>query len=189
MLRPMRPRASLVVIATGLTLAACGGSSSSSTTSQPATSSSSTTTSDAGAVLNAGTSTTASGVSTTTTTSAGAPPEVPKHKRPKHQSSSGTVPAASQGAHVQADVDIMTGGALVPPVVSVPTGVDVEIRFSNESDATHTVSLDVPTHPSLQLVAHAGGPLETAGLQNGTYQILIDGSPRGQVMIGTQGGP
>jgi hypothetical protein len=90
---------------------------------------------------------------------------------------------------VQADVDIMTGGAIVPPAVSVPTGVDVEIRFSNESDATHTVSLDVPTHPSLQLVPHTGGPLATAGLQNGTYEILIDGRPRGQIMIGTQGGP
>jgi hypothetical protein len=189
MLRPMRPRASLVVIATSLTLAACGGSSSSSTTSQPATRSSSATTSDAGGVLNAGTSTTGTGASATTTTSAGAPPEVPKSKRHTHRSNSGTVPAASQGAHVQADVDIMTGGALVPPVVSVPTGVDVEIRFSNQSDATHTVSLDVPTHPSLQLVPHTGGPLQTAGLQNGTYEILIDGNPRGQVMIGTQGGP
>jgi hypothetical protein len=168
-------------------LAACGGSSPGSTTTPSATSSSGATTSDSGSVLNAGTNT--AGADTTTTTSAAAPPEVPKGKRHKHRSNSSTAPAASQDAHVQADVDIMTGGALVPPVVSVPTGIDVEIRFSNESDATHTVSLDVPTHPSLQLVPHTGGPLETAGLQNGTYEILIDGRPRGQVVIGTQGGP
>ena len=187
MLRPMRPRTWFVAIAASLVLAACGGSSPGSTTAPSATSSSGVTSSDSGSVLNAGTN--AGSTDATTTTSAAAPPEVPKRKRHKHGSSSSTAPAASQDAHVQADVEIMTGGALVPPVVSVPTGVDVEVRFSNESDATHTVSLDVPTHPSLQLVPHTGGPLETAGLQNGTYEILIDGRPRGQIVIGTQGGP
>jgi hypothetical protein len=39
------------------------------------------------------------------------------------------------------------------------------------------------------VAAGTSGTLETAGLKDGIYRILVNGTPRGQLMIGAQGGP
>jgi hypothetical protein len=187
MLGAMRLRPLLVVIATSLLVAACGGSSSSSTSTATATpaASSQTTTSPPNAV--AGTTTmTVSDVGTTTTTSTSAPPEVPKAKKEKHHGSSR---AASQGAHVETNLTVSAAGDISPPVVSVPSGVGVEIHVVNHGSAADTVTLSVPAHPSVRVGPGASGTLQTAGLKDGTYRILVNGTPRGQLLIGAQGGP
>lgn len=185
MLRAMRLCPSLVVIATCLTVAACGDSSHNSTTS--AASAPTTTTPPAAA---AGTSTFSGShtvpVTTTTTASTSAPPEVPKRKTQKHH---GSPDAASQGAHVETNMTISGAGDVSPPVVSVPSGVRVEIHVTNHGGAAATVALAVPTHPSVRVNPGASGTVQTGGLKEGTYRILVNGTPRGQFMIGAQGGP
>jgi hypothetical protein len=123
---------------------------------------------------------------TTTTTSASAPPEVPKNKREKHH---GPSHAASQGAHVETNLTVSAKGDISPPVVSIPSGVGVEIHVTNHGTAADTVVLGVPAHPSVRVGAGASGTLETGGLKDGTYRILVNGTPRGQLLIGAQGGP
>lgn len=199
MLGAMRLRSALVAIAACLLVAACGGSSKSSA---PATSTEAATTQATGtgaATAAATTSTqaaaTSSGAATTTTTSASAPPEVPKTKTHKGHggagghSDSGGHGGASQGAHVESNLTVSANGDVSPPVVSVPSGVGVELRVTNHGSSAATVALSVPSHPSVKVAPGTRGTLETAGLKDGTYRILVNGTPRGQLLIGAQGGP
>jgi Cupredoxin-like domain len=95
----------------------------------------------------------------------------------------------SQGAHVEANVTIAASGDVSPPAVSVPSGVGVELHVTNHGSGAATVAVSVPGHPSIHVAPGAKGTLESAGLKNGTYRILVNGTPRGQLMIGAQGGP
>lgn len=187
MLGAMRLCPTLVAIVTCLGLAACGGSSQSSTSRASATPAASSQTpatqSNAGVRTITGS---VSGVATTTTTSTSAPPEVPTAKKQKHHA--GTQ-AASQGAHVEANITASASGDISPPVVSVPSGVGVEIHVTNHGSAADRIALSVPGHPSVHVGPGASGTLETGGLKDGTYRILVNGTPRGQLMIGAQGGP
>jgi hypothetical protein len=188
-----------VAIGTCVWLAACGGSSHSSTSAAQATSSPQTTASSSSGETAETDTFTASGESpaVTTTRTLSAPPEVPKTKTHAHPGeggghggvSQGGHNGASSGAHVEAKVTIAAGGDVSPPVVSVPSGVGVEIHVANHGSATATVALSVPAHPSVHLAAGASGKLESGGLKDGTYRILVNGTPRGQLMIGAQGGP
>jgi hypothetical protein len=90
---------------------------------------------------------------------------------------------------VETSVTISGAGDVSPPVVSVPSGVAVEIHVANHGAAAATVVLAVPTHPSVRVGPGASGRVQTAGLKDGTYRILVNGTPRGQLMIGAQGGP
>jgi hypothetical protein len=122
----------------------------------------------------------------TTTTSAAAPPEVPKTKT---HTTHGSTHAASQGAHVETNLTVGANGDVSPPVVSVPSGVGVELRIANHGSSADTVALSVPSHPSVHVAPGAGATLQTGGLKDGTYRILVNGTPRGQLTIGAQGGP
>ena len=84
---------------------------------------------------------------------------------------------------------IAANGDISPPVVSVPSGVGVELHVTNHGSAAATIAVSVPSHPSAHVAAGATGTLESGGLKNGTYRILVNGTPRGQLMIGAQGGP
>jgi hypothetical protein len=136
---------------------------------------------------------TAATATTTTTATASAPPEVPKTKTHKHNGGGGGGGGghggASAGAHVEANVSIAASGDISPPVVSVPSGVGVELHVTNHGSAAATVALSVPSHPSAHVVPGGRGTLETGGLKDGTYRITVNGTPRGQLMIGAQGGP
>jgi hypothetical protein len=180
MLGAMRLRPLLVAVATSLLLAACGGSArrSGSATTRATTSSATTT---------VGATPSSSTVVVTTTTTASAPPEVPKATRPKkHRAGS---PAASQGAHIEVPLTIVASGGLSPPTVSVPSGVGIELRLTNRGSAARTIALRVPGRPTVHLQPGAAGTLQAAGQRAGTYSILVDGTPRGQLMSGAQGGP
>lgn len=194
MLGAMRLRPAFVAIVTCVGLAGCGGSSRSSSTQATATPAASSQTTSTTSTQSAATSSAAETI--TTTTNASAPPEVPKtntHKR--HDDSGGHGGAsqggsgASQGAHVESNLAVAANGDVSPPVVSVPSGVGLELHVANHGSSAATVVLSVPSHPSAHLAPGATGRLETGGLKNGTYRILVNGTPRGQLMIGAQGGP
>jgi hypothetical protein len=181
MLGAMMLRPSLVVIAASLLLAACGGSSHSSTGTRTATA--------AGDGLTRTVSITRQKVShatTTTTSSTSAPPEVPKAKKEKHH---GRSHAVSQGVHVETGVTVAASGDVSPSVVSIPSGVGVEIHVANHGSSVATVALGVPGDPIVHVAPGASATLHTDGLKDGTYRILVNDTPRGQLIIGAQGGP
>jgi hypothetical protein len=188
MLGAMMLRPTLVAIVTCLGLAACGGPSHSNSNTVNATPAPSTqaTSTQASGTRSGAFATTSSDDTTTTTASTSAPPEVPKAKKQKHHGSSH---AASQGAHVETSMTVNAAGDVSPSVVSVPSGVGVELHVTNHGSAAETIALSVPGHPSVLVGPGASGTLETGGLNDGTYRILVNGTPRGQLMIGAQGGP
>ena len=177
MLGAMMLRPSLVVIAASLLLAACGGSSHSSTGARTAASAASSPTTVAVATPSS---------STTTTSTTSAPPEVPKAKREKHHAPSHAV---SQGAHVETNLTVAVSGDVSPSVVSIPSGVGVEIHVANHGSSAAAVAFGVPAHPIVHVAAGASATLHIDGLKAGTYRILVNDTPRGQLMIGAQGGP
>jgi hypothetical protein len=182
MLGAMRLRPVFVAIIACAAVAGCGGSSQTSSTratATPAASTRTTTTSSA----SAGSSVSGHPAVTSTTV---VPPEVPKAKKHKH---SATTHAVSQGAHVESHLTIGANGGVSPPAVSVPSGVGVELRVTNHGSAPDTVALSVPSHPSVKVAPGVSATLQTAGLKGGTYRILVNGTPRGQLLIGAQGGP
>ena len=184
----MRLRPSLVAIGTCLGLAACGGSLHSSSTT--ATSTRPVPAKIATTVTATNTAASAAATATTTTTAtASAPPEVPKTRTHRHPGEDGGHGGVSQGARVETSVTIATNGDVSPPVVSVPSGVGIEIHVRNHGSVPETVELSVPARPSVHLAPFASGKLESAGLKNGTYRILVNGIPRGQLLSGAQGGP
>lgn len=191
MLGAMGVRRPLVAIITCLAVAACGGGSSSSTTTQAtATPAASSQTTSPGATQRAASSaTTSTAATTTTTSSASAPPEVPTTQAHKRHDESGGHGGASQGAHIESNLTVAANGDVSPPVVSAPSGVGVELHVINHGTGAATVALSVPSHPSVDVAPGASGTLQTAGLKDGTYRILVNGTPRGQLMIGAQGGP
>jgi hypothetical protein len=178
MLGAMTLRLSLVAVATSLVLAACGGSSHGSSTAASATGAASSQTGTEAATRSA---------TPTTTSSASAPPEVPKKAR-KEQHHGGSR-ALSQGAHVKSNVAIGASGDVSPPVVSVPSGVGIELHVTNHGSSAATVALGSPAHPSVHVAPGGTRTVHTGGLQDGTYRILVNGTPRAQLMIGAQGGP
>jgi hypothetical protein len=183
-----------VAIITCLGLAACGGSSHRASTATPAASGQTTESSSAGNGLTRTvkvTTRTVSGVSTTTTTSAAAPPEVPRTKTHRHPGESGAPGhgGVSQGAHVEANMTVNAAGDVSPPVVSVPSGIGVQLNVTNHGTSVVTVSLAGTVHASARLNPGSSGQLRPGALPNGTYRILVNGTPRGQLMIGAQGGP
>lgn len=188
MLSAMRVWPLLVAIITCMALVGCGGSSHSSTTHATATPAGS---SHTGTGAGAASATISNGRDpidniATTTTRAAPPPEVPKNK--KHEVH-GTTVLASQGAHVETRMTLSANGDVSPPVVSVPSGVGVLLHITNHGSVTETIALSVPTHPSGKVAPGASATLQTGGLKDGTYRILVNGTPRGQLMIGAQGGP
>ncbi len=90
---------------------------------------------------------------------------------------------------MQTNVTVNAAGHVSPPVVSAPSGVGVDLHVTNHGSGADTVALSVPSHPSVHVAPGAGATLKSGGLKDGTYRILVNGIPRGQLMIGAQGGP
>ncbi|MFL5865081.1 MAG: hypothetical protein ACJ780_30680 [Solirubrobacteraceae bacterium] len=180
--------ATTTALATTTTPAATA-TSESTTTSAATTSTAGATSTAAGAASTAaGATSTGAGAATTTTSRPSAPPEVPKGRR-RGRGSAGR-PAASQGAHISTTVVVGRTGRLSPPVVSVPAGINVDIHIANRASSPCTVALTgTIVYGTVQVGPGASGQLQSGALRKGIYQILVNGTPRGHIVAGAQGGP
>jgi hypothetical protein len=189
MLGAMSLRPSLAAVAACLLVASCGGSS-------PSPATTTTTTTASSATPTTGTTHTAAPPTTagrgaapvTTTSTTSRPPEVPQSKAQKRSGSSGGVGESSQ-VHVSTELQVRAGGQLAPPAISVPAGVAAELKLTDRDSAPHAVVLAVPHRQTLRLSPGASATASIPALHDGTYRILVDGTPRGQLLIGAQGGP
>ncbi len=184
MLTAMTYRRSLAAVLVSLLVAACGGSAHSTTagtttttaSSQPAATTAPTTPSTA----------TTAATASATTTRATRPPEVPAGRGQKQAR---PTPSVSSGVTIPAAFEISPGGKLSPASVAVPPGVSISLGVENRDHATHTVVLAARRRPRLRLRAGAGGLTIVTGLPIGSYQVLVDGTVQGKVVVGAQGGP
>jgi len=190
MLGPMRPLCIGGAVAGSLAclaIAGCGGSSpthsrTASSTSAPA---------GASAINPSGTgTTTGAAASTTTAATTSRPPEVPT-SRAKGTSKPPSVNPGGPigGMRFPAAFTIGAGGELNPPSVAGPTGATVDLRLINHDSRAHTVAVTIPARRTFRLAAGASASAVLTGLRKGSYRVLVDGTARGQVIIGAVGGP
>jgi hypothetical protein len=184
MLRAMTRRpAAIATLSASILLAACGGSTHNGSATSSATSSHAATSSGASA------STTTAGVTSTTVTAvtSGRPPEVPAGKRKSSATSKPTAPATN--VRLPATFAIKPGGSLTPPALSAPKGVAIQLQLRNLDSRSHSVVLDTPKRYAFRLQPQGLTNAVITGLAKGTYRILIDGTERGQLVIGSNPGP
>jgi len=168
-------RTAIAIPIAALLLAACGGSAHSTSSSSSATSSSATTTSAVAAST------------TTTAVTSSRPPEVPASRA---QSSTATNPTAPDtDVHLPAAFAIEPGGDLAPPEVQAPKGIAIQLQLRNLDSRPHAFALGSPKRYSAQIPPRGRTTALLTGLDKGTYRILIDGAPRGRLVIGSAPGP
>jgi hypothetical protein len=165
-----------------LVLAACGGSShSSSSTSSASTSATST----AAPTPATATGTVSAGPTTTTATTSSRPPEVPKNKAPKHSKAT----APNTNVRIPAAFIIGAGGAITPPLISVPPKVTIELLLHNRDTLAHRVQLSVAHFPTVSVPPGGSKTTDISGVSKGNYRLLVDGTTRARIVVGAVPGP
>jgi hypothetical protein len=90
---------------------------------------------------------------------------------------------------VPATFVVRSGGKLNPPVVTVPAFLAVQFTIASGDGHTHSVVLKTPVLHTLAVPARGHASLRIPGLRAGQYQIEVDGSVRGSLVIGGEPGP
>ena len=78
------------------------------------------------------------------------------------------------------------GGKLTPPSVTAPAGVLIGLTLISGDGRMHHVTVGAKA-----IVVPAGGRTYTAlqGLHAGRHPVIVDGSPRGTLVVGGSPGP
>jgi hypothetical protein len=165
-----------------LVLAACGGSSHSSSSTSSASPSATRT---AAPTSVTGTGTVSAGPTTTTATTSSRPPEVPKNKAPKHSKAT----APNTNVRIPAAFIIGAGGAITPPLISVPPKVTIELLLHNRDTLAHRVQLSVAHFPTVSVPPGGSKTTDISGVSKGNYRLLVDGTTRARIVVGAVPGP
>jgi hypothetical protein len=175
------PLALLTALALALIAAGCGGSDSSTTatTTNPVASAPGATAPPTGA--------TQPGTGTNTT-----PKRTSTQKQPKTTTVpqySSTTESGAPRTRMPADF-VVRGGKLLPPGISGPAGIPIDVTLVNRDGKAHTLLLEVPPKPRKLTVAPGGkATLQLAGLRAGAYGIALDDRVAGGLVIGREPGP
>jgi hypothetical protein len=84
---------------------------------------------------------------------------------------------------------IGSGGKLNPPAITVPAFFAVQFSVASGDGTSHQVVLKTPVLHTLSVPAHGRASIRIPGLRAGQYQIEVDGSVRGSLVIGGEPGP
>ena len=97
-----------------------------------------------------------------------------------------TSTAGASNVRLPATFTIEQGGRLTPPSVTAPAGVTIELTVTSGDGMAHRVTVG---HTALAVPA--GGRTYSAlqGLQHGRHRVIVDGFPRGTLIVGGQVGP
>jgi hypothetical protein len=122
---------------------------------------------------------------TVTSTASARPPDVPRNRAPKHSRPT----APSTDVRIPAMFIIRAGGAVTPPLISVPAKVTIDLQLHNEDAAAHRVTLSVPTFRPVAVTPHETATALLSGVPKGTYRLLVDGAVRARIDVGAVPGP
>jgi hypothetical protein len=125
------------------------------------------------------------GPTTTTATTSSRPPEVPKSKAPKHSKPT----APNTNVRIPAAFTIAAGGAVNPPLISVPPKVTIELALRNQDSRAHRIQLSVAHFPAVSVPAGGSETTEVSGVAKGDYRLLVDGAPKARIVVGAVPGP
>jgi hypothetical protein len=185
---PMLKRIGLA-LAPALLVAACGSSGHSSSTSTAAVAPTSASTSaTASAPAPATTSASSSSASSSTAT---APATTSSSARSTSSSSSHThTQPPNPTPHFIVKLKIRAGDTLTPPSVAIGGHTLVDLSVDNASGSAVKLELAHGTKPVFSRSLPTGATTaKLPALPNATYNVVLDGTPRGTLTIGAQAGP
>ncbi len=158
----------------------CGGSGSSGTTASQGASASTSASGkpQAGAGSTAGGAVPGSAGRPTSTTAASSTSGAPS-----------TANGGSINVRVPATFTIRPGGRLDPSTVSSPAFLAVRLTIVAADGRAHKILLKAPQPHALSVPAGGRASVLIAGMRAGRYPLLVDGSPRGALLIGGEPGP
>jgi len=97
--------------------------------------------------------------------------------------------ALASGVRIPASFTIQHGGPLTPAVISVPTGVTIELQVRNLDSHGHSIRVDAPAARTVSVSPGASASASVTGLANGSYRVLEDGRAGVRIVVGSQPGP
>ncbi|HEY3725719.1 MAG TPA: hypothetical protein VGL51_01005 [Solirubrobacteraceae bacterium] len=171
-------RPCLLAVLAALGLAACGGSSSPSSSSGSSSSSAA-----PGSTSPSTTATSASSPGTGTTTSAAAGTSATT------SSSSAAAKAPATNVRLAARFTIHAGDTLSPPLVAAPKHTEVVLTVVAGDGKPHRLVIQTPHRYSASVAPGHSAKLTLKGVPNGSYSVDVDGSKRGELIIGASPGP
>ncbi|HWE60038.1 MAG TPA: hypothetical protein VG228_10130, partial [Solirubrobacteraceae bacterium] len=101
----------------------------------------------------------------------------------------GVPPPVQAHAEVPAVFNVLAGGSLSPPTVSVPAALPVELTVVSRDGRRHTAVLRSPSRHALSVPAGGRASLLVSGLKRGTYALELDGADRAALVVGVAPGP
>jgi hypothetical protein len=119
---------------------------------------------------------------TTKTTTTGPPAQTASYP----QTTGRTSTAGASNVRLPATFTIGQGGKLTPPSVSAPAGVLIGLTLISGDGRGHRV---IVAHKTLVVPARGRTYSALQGLGHGRYPVLVDGAPRGTLIVGGQVGP
>jgi hypothetical protein len=92
--------------------------------------------------------------------------------------------------HFVVKLKIGAGDALTPPSVAIGGHTLVDLSVANDAGSTVKLELAHGTKPVFSRSLPTGSTtLKLPALANATYNVVLDGRPRGTLTIGAQAGP
>ncbi len=77
----------------------------------------------------------------------------------------------------------------MPPQITAPAFLAVQVSVTSADGRAHRVLVKTPQPHTLTVPAHGHAAVLLRGMRAGQYQILVDGSARGLLVIGGEPGP
>jgi hypothetical protein len=175
---PLALLAALALIAPG-----CGGSDSKTATNPTTTNP----VASAPAATAPPTDATQPGTGTSTT-----PTQTSTQKQPKTTSIpqySSTTETGAPRTRMPANF-VVRGGKLLPPGITGPAGIPIDVTLLNKDGKAHTLLVEVPPKPRKLTVGPGGkATMRIGGLRAGAYGIALDDRVAGGLVIGREPGP
>lgn len=133
--------------------------------------------------------TTSSSTSPTTATATTTPPPTttPATTTSYPSTTSHTATSGATGVRLPATFTIEAGGKLSPPTVTAPAGVTIDLTLVSGDGKPYLVR--GPFAETLPVPPHGHGSVTLRGLHRGHYPVIVDGVPRGTLIVGGQVGP
>ena len=97
--------------------------------------------------------------------------------------------AGASNVRLPASFVIPARASLEPQTVSAPAGVTIALSVTSRDGHAHQVVLRTSPPRSLAVPAGGGASLELDGLRPGRYELDVDGSSAGALVVGVQPGP
>jgi hypothetical protein len=122
---------------------------------------------------------------TPTSTTPAATVTTPTQTQPSDNDAGG----GEQQVRVPASFVVKQSGRLVPPTITVPPFLAVEISIRSDDGKPHELVLLTSVPHTLRVAANGRAAVRIAGLRAGRYPVTLDGRRAGALVAGGEVGP